>query len=188
MFSSLIKMTASWDRKVTSRLLLAALCVGGCGSASSTGGSSLPPGVSSAATSPPLSFDFDSLDDRPASAEAMRGKPTVVTFVTTGSLPSQAQVDFLVAMAEHDGDRTNYLVVALDPRENRELVEIYRKALHVPFPVAMADDTSRSGAGPFGDVTAVPCTVVLDRAGRVAARVDGRIAKSPEIRAALRGL
>ena len=76
----------------------------------------------------------------------------------------------------------------IDPGENRELVELYRKALHVTFPVAMADDTVRSGAGPFGDVTVVPVTVVLDRVGRVVARVAGRVAKSEELRAALAGL
>jgi hypothetical protein len=137
---------------------------------------------------PALPFEFDSLDDRPVSAEATRGKPTVITFVTTGSLPAQAQVDFLVAMAKHDGDHINYAIVALDPKDNRELVELYGKALHVPFPVAMADDTVRSGAGPFGDVTVVPVTVVLDRAGRVVTRVAGRVAKGEELRAALAGL
>jgi hypothetical protein len=190
MFSSLIKMTASRGRRATNSgwlVLGPALAVAaGCGGGSSA--SQTPPGVSTAATSPPVTFEYDSLDDRAVSGEAMRGKPTVVAFVTTGSLPSQAQVDFLVAMADHDADRTNYLMVALDPRENRELVELYRTTLHVRFPVAMGDDTVRAGAGPFGDVTGVPCTVVLDRAGRVAARVGGRVAKPEELRAALRGL
>ncbi len=88
-------------------------------------------------------------------------------------------------MAQHDADRANYALIALDPRDNRELVELYRKALKVTFPVAMADDTLRSGAGPFGDVTAVPVTIVLDRAGRVVARIEGRVAKSEELRAVM---
>ena len=82
------------------------------------------------------------------SAEATRGKPTVIAFVNTGSLPAQAQVDFLVVMAKHDADRVNYAVVALEPRENRELVELYRKSLGIPFPVALADETHGSGRGP----------------------------------------
>ena len=115
----------------------------------------------------------------------MRGKPVVMAFVTTGSLPAQAQVDYLVAMAKNDGDRVNYAVVALEDREGRELVELYAKALSIPFPVAMADAQTRSGAGAFGDVSAVPVTVVLDRAGRVVWRVQGRVAKSAEIRGAM---
>jgi hypothetical protein len=145
-------------------------------------------GASTIALGPAVDFAFDSLDDRPVSAEATHGKPTVVAFVTTGSLPAQAQVGFLVAMAKNDAERVNYVVVALDTRENRELVELYAKSLSIPFPVALADNQTRSGSGPFGDVTTVPVTVVLDRSGRALWRVGGRVAKSDEIRAAMRGL
>jgi hypothetical protein len=182
-------MTSSWGRRATTSLAVAGAVLAGCGGSPAPAGAPLP-GVSTVTSSPSLSFEFDSLDDRPVSGEATRGKPTILVFVTTGSLPAQAQVDFLIAMAQHDGAGAgaNYALVALDPRENRELVELYRKALRVPFPVAMADDMLRSGAGPFGDVTVVPVTVVLDRAGRVVARIAGRVAKSDELRAALAGL
>ncbi|HEX8790838.1 MAG TPA: hypothetical protein VF765_07785, partial [Polyangiaceae bacterium] len=138
--------------------------------------------------SAPVCFAFDWLDDRAVSSEVSHGKPAVLSFVTTGSLPSQAQVDFLVTMSKNDGDHVFYAVVSLDPRENRELVEIYRKSLGIPFPVAMADEATRGGTGPFGDVTAVPVTILLDRLGRVVWRVDGRVAKSDELRGAMRGL
>lgn len=149
-----------------------------------------PPGVSvaAAATASPVDFDFDSIDERPVSARATRGKPTVITFVTTSSLPSQAQVDFLVAMAKNDGERVNYAVVAVEPGESRELVEVYGRALGTPFPVAMADSTTLAGGGAFGDVSGVPVTVVLDRSGRIAWRADGRVARSDELRGVLRGL
>jgi hypothetical protein len=138
-------------------------------------------------SSAPVDFAFESLDDRPVTSEATRGKLTVIAFVTTGSLPSQAQVDFLVAMAKHDADRVNYAVVALEAHDNRELVELYRKALSVSFPMALADGPTLAGAGSFGDVRAVPVTVLLDRSGHVAWRVDGRVARSDEIRAAMHG-
>jgi hypothetical protein len=137
---------------------------------------------------PPVDFVFDSLDSRPVSAESTRGKPTLLVFVTTASLPAQAQVDYVVAMAKHDGERVNYAVVALESTANRELVEMYGRALGTPFPLALADAETLVASGPFGDVTAVPTTVLLDRSGRVVWRADGRVAKSVEIRAALRGL
>jgi hypothetical protein len=145
-------------------------------------------GASSAALHPVVEFEFESLDERPVSSTAARGKPTVLAFVTTGSLMAQAQVDFLVAMAKHDGEELNYALVALEEPRNRELVQLYKKTLAVPFPVAMADAPTLGGAGSFGDVTAVPVTVVLDRAGRVILRAAGRVVKSQELRAALRGL
>jgi hypothetical protein len=147
-----------------------------------------PPGASAVALSPPVDFAFDSLDVRPVTAESTRGQPTLIAFVTTASLPAQAQVDFLVAMAKNDGERVHYAVVALEPRENRELVEMYARSLSIPFPVAMADRDTIAGPGPFGDVRQVPVTVLLDRAGRVVWRVEGRVAKSAEIRAAMRSL
>jgi hypothetical protein len=147
-----------------------------------------PAGVSNVSLLPAIDFAFDSLDDRPVSSDSTRGKPTVIAFVTTGSLVAQAQVDFLIAMAKNDADRVNYAVVALESRENRELVELYRKALSIPFPVAMADAETIAGAGVFHDVRVVPVTVLLDRSGRVAWRADGRVAKSDEIRIAMRGL
>jgi hypothetical protein len=146
------------------------------------------PGASTVPLRAPVDFQFDSLDDRPVDTESTRGKTTVIAFVTTGSLPSQAQVDFLSAMARRDADRVNYAVVALEPRENRELVEIYRKSLALTFPVAMADAKTLAGASAFGDLSVVPVTVVLDREGRIAWRVDGRVVKSDEIRRAMRGL
>jgi hypothetical protein len=159
-----------------------------CGGAGSASHPAERPGISAGETRAPVDFAFDSLDDRPVTSEATRGKPTVIAFVDTGSLPAQAQVDFLVAMAKRDAGNVNYAAVALEPRENRELVELYRKALSISFPVALADPATISGGGPFGDVTTVPVTVILDRAGRVAWRVAGRVVKSDAIREALRGL
>ncbi|MGD0675270.1 MAG: TlpA disulfide reductase family protein [Polyangiaceae bacterium] len=146
------------------------------------------PGTSAVPLGPAVDYGFDSLDERPVGAAAHRGKVTVLSFVTTASLPSQAQVDFLVAMARHDGERVNYAVVALESRENRELVAIYGKALSIPFPLAMADARTLAGQGPFGDVGGVPVTFVLDREGRIVCRISGRVAKSDEIRKAMGGL
>jgi len=144
--------------------------------------------MSTVALGKPVEFAFESLDERSVTAQAALGKPTIIVFVTTSNLLAQAQVDFLVAMANHDKGGTNFILVALERRDSRELVEIYRKALSVPFPVAMADEETLSGRGAFGDVSAVPVTVMLDRAGRIVWRVDGRVAKGGELREAMHGL
>ncbi|HZU83497.1 MAG TPA: TlpA disulfide reductase family protein [Polyangiaceae bacterium] len=179
----------SWATRATIRTTLAfAALASGCAGRGEAPGVKSPVGLSTPASQPPADFAFDSIDERPVSAEATRGKPTVLAFFTTSSLPAQAQVDFLVAMARHDGDRVNYAVVALEASDARELVELYKKALSIPFPVALADAQTLAGGGAFGDVRAVPVTVMLDRAGHVVWRVEGRVAKSDELRAALRGL
>jgi hypothetical protein len=181
--------------KRISALAFVALALSACGSKPAED----PVGVSRA--SPPgggqaVSFGYDTLDARPLSSESTRGKPTVLAFITTYDLTSQAQVNFLVAMAKNDkvknskgddGWNVNYGLVALQERTERELIEVYRTNLGVTFPVALADPGTISGGGPFGDVHHIPTVVILDREGRIVWRRSG-LAKSEEIRAGLRGL
>lgn len=132
-------------------------------------------------------FTFDSLDDRPVSSDAMRGKPAVLCFVTTGDVVSQAQVSYLVHMAHNDGDRVSYAMVALHPRKEVVLVEAYKDTLGVEFPVALAGADMTTDAGPFGEISAVPTTVILDRFGRIAWKHTG-LAKNEELRGHMHGL
>ena len=135
-----------------------------------------------------LDYHFDSLDARPVTSAAMRGKTTVLAFVTTFDLESQAEVDYLATMAKNDGDQVNYVVVALEPAGNRELVEAFRHFVDSKFGVslvmAMGDETTIAGSGPFGDVHVVPEVVVLDKEGRIAWRLTG-LSKNADIRAAM---
>jgi hypothetical protein len=132
-----------------------------------------------------VSFSFDSLDERNVSSEAAHGRITVLAFITTWDLSSQAEVDYLVAMAKHDESNVFYALVALDDRKNRELVEAYRKTLNVTFPVAMADTETIGGRGPIPGVNQVPTVVVIDRDGRVVWQKSG-VSKPDEIRPHMR--
>jgi hypothetical protein len=134
-----------------------------------------------------VTYVFDTLDERPVSSAAHRGKPTVLCFVTTGDIVGQAQVDYLVAMAKNDGAKVNYALVAMHPRKEIVLVEAYMTALKIEFPVALGDRSSMTAAGPFGEITAVPTIVVLDRDGRIAWKHTG-LAKADELRSHLRRL
>ena len=146
-----------------------------------------PVGVSAGAPSAArIEFKYDSVDERPVTSDALRGKPTLLVFVQTGSVWGQAQVSYMVAMAKNDGDRVNYVLIALEPRQSRELVEEYAKSLHVTFPVALGDQATVLGASPFGEVRGIPTTVLLDRVGRIVWRAEGRVAKSDELRAQMR--
>jgi hypothetical protein len=129
----------------------------------------------------PVNYAFDSLDDRPVSSAAHRGKPTVLAFVTTGDIVGQAQVDYLVAMAKNDGTKVNYALVAMHPRKEIVLVEAYLSALKVEFPAALGDPSVMTPQGPFGEMSAVPTVVILDREGKIAWKHTG-LAKSDELR------
>ncbi len=145
------------------------------------GGPPLPP------TDKSIQYAFDPVDDRPVSSETMRGKPTIITFVTTGDIVGQAQVSYLVHMAKNDADRINYVLVALHPRKEIVLVDAYRKTLGVEFPVALGDASVTNATGPFGEIPAVPTIVILDREQRIIWKHTG-LAKNDEIRGHMRGL
>jgi hypothetical protein len=132
-----------------------------------------------------VAYSFDSIDDRPVNSDAMRGKPTVIAFITTGDIVGQAQVSYLVHMAKNDGDRVNYVVVALHPRKELVLVAAYRDTLGVEFPVALGDSSAMNAAGPFGEIPAVPTIVILDRDSRVVWKHTG-LAKNDELRGHMR--
>jgi hypothetical protein len=134
-----------------------------------------------------IEYAFDSLDARPVSSGAARGRPAVLVFMTTWDLSSQAQIDYLVPMAKRDADGVFYAAVALQEDKDREILEVYKAQLQLSFPVALADKEIIAGRGPFGDVHAVPTTVILDREGRMVWRHIG-LAKPEEIRAGLKGL
>ena len=174
-------------------LVLAGLLACASGACGPKTGAGPPVGVSTKgdAPSPPsdkaVRYAFDPLDEREVSSEAMRGKPTVIVFVSTGDLIGQAQVSYLVHMAKNDGDRVNYAMVALHPRKEIVLVDAYKRTLGVEFPVALGDSSATNAAGPFGEIPAVPTTIVLDRDGHIRWKHTG-LAKSEELRSHMHGL
>lgn len=129
-----------------------------------------------------VTYAFESIDDRPISSEAMAGKVTVLTFVTTGSIDAQAQLGYLVAMSAHDGTKVNYAAVGLHPRREIMLVDALARTVRATFPVGIGDAaTLSSPASPFGEIAAVPTTVILDARGRLVWKHTG-LAKSDELR------
>jgi hypothetical protein len=90
-------------------------------------------------------------------------------------------------MAKKDGAQVNYVMVALQSKQDRELVEVFAQHLGVTFPVAMADDDMLSGGGSFGPLKAVPTLLILDRSARMVWRHVG-MARPEELRQGLAGL
>jgi hypothetical protein len=136
----------------------------------------------------PLRFRYELAEGKGLlAAEQLRGRPTVIVFLTTYDLASQAQARFLSGISRRRGTSLHAAAIVLEPPENRPLAVAFRDALRLDYPVAMADAALIAGEGPFGDVHAVPSTVVLDPEGRLVWRRVG-LAKEDEIENALKGL
>ena len=126
------------------------------------------PVFASAARSAPLRFQYPLVDGRGwLGSDSLRGRPTVLGFLTTYDVASQAQARFLNGLAQRYGSRVQVAAVMLEGGDNRPLILAFRDGLSLVYPLALGDAEMIGGGGPFGDVHVVPSTVVLDAEGRL---------------------
>jgi hypothetical protein len=138
-----------------------------------------PIGVQSA-----LQFSYGTPDGGEFTSAQTYGRATVVLFVTTFDLASQVQAERLNQFLHGHRPRINAGAVVLEAPKYALLADAFRSSLSLDYPVAIADDETRSGSGPFGFVGRVPTLVVLDATGREVWRKSG-ITPSAELKAAV---
>jgi hypothetical protein len=129
---------------------------------------------------PPVAFGWTDLKGRELSTSSVRGRVTVLAFVATYDVASQAQARFLTGLSRHHVPRLNVGLVVLEQEVNRPMVEAFVDTLGIEYPVAFADAATLAGKGPFEGLHHVPSIVVLDREGRERARRLG-LAKEEEL-------
>jgi hypothetical protein len=146
------------------------------------------PVFASVVKSAPLSFQYQLIDGRSwLTSESLRGRPVVLGFLTSYDVASQAQARFLNGIAGRLGGRVQIGAIMLERIENRPLIIAFRDGLNLAYPVAMGDPDLIGGRGPFGDVHAVPATVVLDAEARLVWKKLGLTAEE-EIEKVIQGL
>ncbi len=104
---------------------------------------------------------------------ALRGKIVVIHIMTTWSEPALLEIPRLSAIASRYADDVHVLAVTLD--EDRRMGSIFVDSFHPGYGVLTVDEPGwfTSSAGPFGPITVIPSTVILDRRGHISARMDG---------------
>ncbi len=169
---------------------LAAFACGGSGESARAPEPAPPPAAALPARGPVRTFAYEALDGRELSTASLAGRLTVIGFVTTYDLASQAEARFLAGLFREHTPRINAALLVLEASENRPLVEAFAAALKLPYPVALADAPTIAGEGPFAGLHHVPSVVVLDAEGREAFRHVGLItqeALAEVLRAIARG-
>lgn len=96
----------------------------------------------------------------------LRGRISVLVFITTYDVPSQAQVRFLSTLSRDHVPRLNAVALVLEPPEHLPIVEAFASALDLKYPVVLADPATIRGEGPFAGLHHVPAVAILDRDGR----------------------
>lgn len=132
-----------------------------------------------AATGAPVHFAYETLQGKPLTSESLRGRVTVIAFLTTYDFPSQAEARFLSSIARRHTPRINAAALILEAEDNRPLAEAFTAALSLPYPVILADEATIAGEGAFAGLHHVPSIVILDREGREAYRHVGLIQEAP---------
>ena len=111
-------------------------------------------------------FAFQAIDGRTLTAAGYRGRMTLILFAATYDTASQAQARFVDDVYVRHQPRINALMLALEPAQNAPLVEAFARALGLRYDVALADEATVAGEGPFPGLHHVPALVLLDRDGR----------------------
>jgi peroxiredoxin len=103
-----------------------------------------------------------------------RGDVVVLNFWYAGCPPCRAEAPDLVALAT-DYEARGVRLLGVNSRDDAGTAQAFERTFAIPYP-SLDDAQSRAVAALQGvvGVRAMPTTVVLDREGRVAARVIGR--------------
>ncbi|MGC5617686.1 TlpA family protein disulfide reductase [Georgenia sp. Z1491] len=102
-----------------------------------------------------------------------RGEVAVVNFWYAACPPCRAEAPALEAIAEDYQDQ-GVRLLGVNPRDDTATAQAFERTFQIPYP-SIHDQSARAVAAFQGLVPlqAMPTTVVLDRQGRVAARIMG---------------
>ncbi len=117
-----------------------------------------------------VSFAWTDLKGRAVDSASMLGRTTVIAFIATYDVASQAEARFLTSISRRHVPRLNVAIVVLEQKTNAPMVEAFVDTLGITYPVAFADEATLAGHGPFEGLHHVPSVVVLDREGHERAR------------------
>jgi hypothetical protein len=154
-------------------LALSLLALSGCYRSESPA-----PAAAGVALGEPVQFAFGTIDGGELSSDTTRGRSTLLLFVTTYDLPSQAEALLMRDVIATHKPRANAGVVMMEPPRSAALAQVWRDSLRLDLPVAMASPSLLAGESSLGRVNGVPTLVALDRRGRLVARREGALSEA----------
>ena len=118
-------------------------------------------------------YIFGTTDGQELSAESMRGRVTVLLFVTTFDLASQVAAKRVNQVLHTHRPRVNAGAVVLEAAKYAPLADVFKSSLELTYPVAIADLATIERNSTLGEVRSVPTLLILDAGGREVGRKYG---------------
>jgi hypothetical protein len=155
-------------------LVLVALSVAGCGSSTNSPGSQGYPLVSedSRIAAPSLALS-DAREQRQGSPRSARRQVLVVNLVVRGTLASDSEAAALATAARQPGAANTQFVSVVEDAASLRPVHFVAQGHVVSYPSAA--EIARSQQTILLAVTGFPTCLVVDRGGRIAARIVGLV-------------
>lgn len=118
-------------------------------------------------------FEGALLDGTEFSSADLGGRVAVYNVWGSWCVPCRTEAPDLIKVAEEFADDVSF--VGINVRDGLDAAQAFERRLAVPYPSLRAEDSDRAllAFGSSVAVAAVPTTVVVDREGRIAARVVG---------------
>ncbi|MDM7883723.1 TlpA disulfide reductase family protein [Curtobacterium sp. RHCKG23] len=124
----------------------------------------------------PVDFTTKDTDGDTVSAKALRGKVVVLNFWYAGCPPCRAEAKYLNQVHDEHAD-DDVAFVGVNVRDEEGTAAAFERTFGVDYPTVLdaRDGTVQLALSGQIAPNAVPATIVLDKQGRVAARVLGAI-------------
>lgn len=155
--ASLFRAAAVARALLSGALLGGALLLGGAASAAPRVGAPAP------------AFVGTDLEGRPLDLAALRGRVVVVNLWAIWCTPCRAEMPMLDAFQQRRA-ADGVVLAGLSADRHRDIADVRRAMQAVHYPAALLADAQVNG---FGAPSALPQTIVIDRAGVVRAVFDG---------------
>jgi peroxiredoxin len=152
-------------RAMRRTLLLIALLLSACGGR----GGRVPPPVTGPDGTPAgvVDFEAEGLDGKPFRLRDLRGKVVLVNYFATWCGPCMQEVPELNDLAFGDTPLADFVVVGvsvdLDPSV---LLPPWVELMGLDYRIVLADKGSIQGNTPFGRMSAIPASFLIDEGGR----------------------
>jgi hypothetical protein len=137
------------------------LALSGCGAAHSHSD------VATQAPALELKYIIPAVDGGVIESSRNTGRVTVLLFVTTFDVYSQAQAMRLEDLFRSHEPRINAVAIVMEPPKNIQLVRSFIDVLRLSYSVGMADHQELERQGLLGQIQSVPAWVFLNARGQV---------------------